>query len=139
MKRHKLSPLDYVKVKPVRRGPRRLERDVTLKILTLIHWDLVVEKGRKVVKEALEQAREHGRWWGKSTPKGDGSLVDYCEFVVWAAKKDKVINDVEWKLWFSNPKDDPRLLEFRRGFLEGKREHEREKAEKKTKKRKRSG
>ncbi len=124
---------DYVDVKPIKRKGKALDHAVTLKILTLIHWELVVEKGPVMVKEALEQAKEHGLYWYSITPKGDGSLVDYCEYVVHAAKHIKIINDIEWKLWFSNPHDDPRLIEFRRGFLEAKKEAEKKKVAKRKK------
>ena len=122
MKRPKgLSRLDYVKVRPVRRSKRRLKNCKIIRLLSIIHWDLVVAEGPGAVKQALHQARFHGQGWYNEAPKGDGNLVDYCEYVVSCAKRLKVINDVEWKLWFSNPKDDPRLLEFRRGFLEAKK------------------
>jgi len=133
VKHRKLPPQDYVKVKRVRRGKRQLKCAVILKILSLIHWDLVVDGGPGVVREALLRAREHGRYWHSLTPKGDGGLVDYCEYVVAAAKYVEVINDIEWQLWFSNPKDDPRLIEFRRGFLEAKKEKEAERQVKKGK------
>jgi hypothetical protein len=135
MKRPKgLSRLDYVKVKPIRRGKRRLKNCKILRLLSVIHWDLVVSEGPGAVKKALHEARYHGEYWHGLTPKGDGGLVDYCEYVVSAAKRVKVINDIEWKLWFSNPKDDPRLLEFKRGFLKAKKEAKEEKRAKMTKK-----
>ena len=128
MKHPELPPEDRVKVKRNRfRGKSQIKNAAILKALSLIHWDLVVEGGSALVKLAIDEAREHGRYWYSTTPRGDGGLVDYCEYVVSAAKHIKIINDVEWKLWFSNPKDDPRLLEFRRGFLESKKEAEKAK------------
>jgi hypothetical protein len=124
MKRRRKNGLpaaDRVNVKPIRRGKNRLRRAVALKVVTIIHWDLVVDEGKAVVLTALDQARELGKVWFNLAPNGDAGLVDWCEFVVSAAKDEKVINEIEWKLWFSNPKDDPRLLEFRRGFLEAKK------------------
>jgi len=122
---------DHVEIKPIKRGKKQLRNAAILKTLSLIHWDLVVAEGPRVVLTALWHAREHGLYWYALTPKGDGGLVDYCEFVVAAANHVKVINDVEWKLWFSNPPDDPRLIEFKRGFLEAKKEAEKAKREKK--------
>jgi hypothetical protein len=134
MKRRKrLPPEDRVKVKKIRRNQVDLDEAVALQILTLIHWELVLVAGRDVVEEALSQALDYGRWWYKIAPNGDGGLVDYCEFVVSAAKDRKVINDVEFRLWFSNPKDDPRLLQFRRGFAKAKMEAEEAKAKKEKK------
>jgi hypothetical protein len=131
MNRRSLPPDDYVRVKPLKRTREQLRVAVVLKILTIVHWDLVLAEGPTVVEEALQQARFHGRGWEEMTPKGDGGLVDYCEYVVSAAKIVKVINEVEFQLWFSNPADDPRLLEFRRGFLEAKKERRRKRAKRK--------
>ena len=122
-KKHNLPPEDRVRVKPIRRGKNRLHYAAMLKVLTIVHWDLVVAEGPTVVATAIKQALEFGKEWYRQEPKADASLIDYCEFVVSAAKDEKVINDVEFQLWFSNPKDDARLIEFRRGFLSEKRLH----------------
>ena len=133
----KLPREDYVKVKPIRRGKKQLRTAAILKALSIIHWDLVVAEGPSVVELALERANYHGYRWHVLTPRGDGSLVDYCEFVIAAARREKVINDVEYALWLSNPCDDPRLIEFRRGFIAAKKDAEKAAKTKNARKRKR--